>query len=379
MYAMGHGVASGAMCEHFQHSSETISKHVCEVTKALASLRFNYIKLPSLTDPVHPRIRHDDRFYPYFKDAIGAIDGTHVPVHILREKQARYWNCKGVISQNVMGVCGFDLVFQYVGVDFEGAATDMAVLRRAMDVDGFHILEGGREEEDDEPEEDPYLSVSASDMTAGGSLRDAIATQLRSPTRLKRESPITAKPCRTGASTSEPGELKIKAKPCQTEDPHSEAKEEHPPFQATPSDQFLEFGVDVRLCTLEQGGRRLPCPLHPSKQRAMSPSFFLFPITLYSVLRSAFITLSPHILHFIYSLPTSFSGLTPPHEVTHLELNLLCRPAGGSSKKSPCTLSRDLRVKGMLRPRNLLPSFSSDPHTSLGEGYLPIGHSVSLC
>ncbi|MQM06801.1 hypothetical protein Taro_039633 [Colocasia esculenta] len=67
IYAMGHGMASGAMCEHFQHSYETISKHVREVIKALASLRFTYIKLPSLTHPVHPRIQHDDRFYPYFK------------------------------------------------------------------------------------------------------------------------------------------------------------------------------------------------------------------------------------------------------------------------------------------------------------------------
>ncbi|MQM11680.1 hypothetical protein Taro_044588, partial [Colocasia esculenta] len=133
MYAMGHGVASGAMCKHFQHSSETISKHVREVTKALASLRFNYIKLPRLTDSMHPRIRDDDRFYPYFKDAIGAIDGTHVPAHILREKHARYRNRKGVISQNVIGVCGFDLVFQYVGVGFEGVDADMAVFRRALD------------------------------------------------------------------------------------------------------------------------------------------------------------------------------------------------------------------------------------------------------
>ncbi|MQL78514.1 hypothetical protein Taro_010949, partial [Colocasia esculenta] len=139
MYAMGHSVASGAMCEYFQHSSETISSR--EVTKALASLRFNYIKLPSLTDLVHPRIRHDDRFYSYFKDAIGAIDSTHIPAHILREKHARYRNRKGVISQNVMGVCGFDLVYQYVGVDFEGAAADLVVLRRAMDVGGFHVLE----------------------------------------------------------------------------------------------------------------------------------------------------------------------------------------------------------------------------------------------
>ncbi|MQM21433.1 hypothetical protein Taro_054474, partial [Colocasia esculenta] len=67
LYAMGHGVAIGAMCEHFQHSSETISYYVNRVIKAIALLRFTYIVLPTGTDPVHPRIRHDDRFYPYFK------------------------------------------------------------------------------------------------------------------------------------------------------------------------------------------------------------------------------------------------------------------------------------------------------------------------
>ncbi|MQL70395.1 hypothetical protein Taro_002710 [Colocasia esculenta] len=61
LYAMGHGVATGAMCEHFQHSSETISYYVNRVIKAIALLRFTYIVLPSETDPVHPRIRHDDR------------------------------------------------------------------------------------------------------------------------------------------------------------------------------------------------------------------------------------------------------------------------------------------------------------------------------
>ncbi|MQL97667.1 hypothetical protein Taro_030366, partial [Colocasia esculenta] len=60
------------------------------------------------------------------EDAIGASDGTHIPVHILQEKQARYRNRKGVVSQNVMGVCGFDIGFQYVGVGFEGAVADMA-------------------------------------------------------------------------------------------------------------------------------------------------------------------------------------------------------------------------------------------------------------
>ncbi|MQM19278.1 hypothetical protein Taro_052280 [Colocasia esculenta] len=67
LYAMGHGVPTGAMCEHFQHSSETISFYVNRVIKEIALLRFTYIVLPTGTDPVHPRIRHDDRIYPYFK------------------------------------------------------------------------------------------------------------------------------------------------------------------------------------------------------------------------------------------------------------------------------------------------------------------------
>ncbi|MQM04652.1 hypothetical protein Taro_037457 [Colocasia esculenta] len=129
LYAMGHGVATGAMCEHFQHSSETISFYVNRVIKAIALLRFTYIVLPIGTEPIHPRIRHDDRFYPYFKDAICAIDGTYIPAHVLKDRQARYRNRKNVISQNVMGVCGFDLIFHYVGVGFEGAAADMTVLR----------------------------------------------------------------------------------------------------------------------------------------------------------------------------------------------------------------------------------------------------------
>ncbi|MQM00608.1 hypothetical protein Taro_033344 [Colocasia esculenta] len=95
--------------------------------------------LPSGTDPVHPRICHDDRFYPYFKDAIGAIYGTYIPAHILKDRQARYRNRENVISQNVMGVCGFDLMFHYVSVGFKGAAADMTALRRAINVGGFTV------------------------------------------------------------------------------------------------------------------------------------------------------------------------------------------------------------------------------------------------
>ncbi|MQL72880.1 hypothetical protein Taro_005203, partial [Colocasia esculenta] len=167
LYAMGHGVAIGAMCEHFQHSSEIISYYVNRVIKVIALLRFTYIMVPNGTDPVHHRIRHDDRFYQYFKDAIGAIDGTYIPAHVLKDKQARYRNRKNVISQNVTGVSGFDLIFHYVSVGFEGAAADMTVLRRAIDAGGFTI-----------PLDDPNLVVTPPDMQAGEILRTQIATQI---------------------------------------------------------------------------------------------------------------------------------------------------------------------------------------------------------
>lgn len=67
LYAMGHGVATGAMCEHFQHSSQTISHHVNHVCNAIVELRGTYIQLPRTTEEVHPIIRHNEKFYPYFK------------------------------------------------------------------------------------------------------------------------------------------------------------------------------------------------------------------------------------------------------------------------------------------------------------------------
>ncbi|MQL82225.1 hypothetical protein Taro_014696 [Colocasia esculenta] len=81
LYAVRHGVATGAMCEHFQHSSETISYYVNRVIKAIALLQFTYIVLPTGTDPVHPRIHHDDRFYPYFKKSV--LASTWMDAHVM--------------------------------------------------------------------------------------------------------------------------------------------------------------------------------------------------------------------------------------------------------------------------------------------------------
>lgn len=63
---------------------------------------------------------------------MGAIDGTHIPAMVPIRDAASYRNRKGVISQNVLAVCNFDLEFIYVLSGWEGSAHDSKVLYDAL-------------------------------------------------------------------------------------------------------------------------------------------------------------------------------------------------------------------------------------------------------
>ncbi|XVF55890.1 hypothetical protein PTKIN_Ptkin06aG0072600 [Pterospermum kingtungense] len=78
------------------------------------------------------KIRESTRFYPYFKDCIGAIDGTHIPAMVTRRDKSSYRNRRGIISQNVLVACNFDLEFIYVLSGWEGSAHDSKVLSDAL-------------------------------------------------------------------------------------------------------------------------------------------------------------------------------------------------------------------------------------------------------
>ncbi|OAY81606.1 hypothetical protein ACMD2_21338, partial [Ananas comosus] len=101
LYGIGHGVANRILAETFQYSEETISRHFNNVLRGIVRLKDDYIMLPSSNAAVHPRIRDNPNFH-HFKNAIGAIDGTHIPVAIERSKQAPFRCRKGFTSQNMM-------------------------------------------------------------------------------------------------------------------------------------------------------------------------------------------------------------------------------------------------------------------------------------
>ncbi|XP_073049526.1 uncharacterized protein [Primulina eburnea] len=81
---------------------------------------------------VPEKIRESTRFYPYFKNCIGAIDGTHIPATVFGHDTNSYRNRHGTISQNVLAACNFDLEFIYVLSGWEGSAHDSNILTDAL-------------------------------------------------------------------------------------------------------------------------------------------------------------------------------------------------------------------------------------------------------
>ena len=57
------------------------------ILDAVTSLAFYhvYVKLPDTDTPLHSYIANNLKFFPFFKDSLGALDGTHVAAtHSLR-------------------------------------------------------------------------------------------------------------------------------------------------------------------------------------------------------------------------------------------------------------------------------------------------------
>jgi hypothetical protein len=100
-----------------------------------------YVQIPGVDDPVLPQIRNNPKFWPYFKDALAAIDGSHIHSAPPASERAFCRNRKGFISQNCLFACSFDLKFVYSFTGWEGSATDARVYEDALTKD-LHIPDG---------------------------------------------------------------------------------------------------------------------------------------------------------------------------------------------------------------------------------------------
>ncbi|KAK8916001.1 hypothetical protein KSP39_PZI022367 [Platanthera zijinensis] len=133
LYILAQGGSIRLAKERFQHSTETISRYF---SKGLTSLLLLSAEVIKPMDPqfreIPAEIRCDARYMPFFKDCVGAIDGTHVDARIPVEDQVRYIGRHGTTTQNVMAVCDFNMCFTFSLAGWEGTAHDSRIFARVL-------------------------------------------------------------------------------------------------------------------------------------------------------------------------------------------------------------------------------------------------------
>lgn len=88
VHMLGHWVGNRNIQERFQHSAETVSRHFHHVLVSCHRLTFNYIKSQdSRFHVAHKKLKDNKRCWPFFKDAIRAIDGTHIQCAVSSSEQ----------------------------------------------------------------------------------------------------------------------------------------------------------------------------------------------------------------------------------------------------------------------------------------------------
>ncbi|KAH7841700.1 hypothetical protein Vadar_033186 [Vaccinium darrowii] len=131
LYLLSHSATNSEVSFFFRRSGETTSRHFHKFLRAVISMEEHFLKQPEGSQ-VPLEISASNRFYPYFKDYVGALDGTHVAVKVSSKDAPRYRGRKGYPTLNVLAACTFDLRFTYVLPGWEGTAYDSRIIKNAL-------------------------------------------------------------------------------------------------------------------------------------------------------------------------------------------------------------------------------------------------------
>ncbi|KAL0549689.1 hypothetical protein IC582_014176 [Cucumis melo] len=130
---LGHSFSNRMVQERFQHSGEIVSRWFNIVLDVICHMVVDIIKP---TDPqfktTSDKIKQDTRYWLYFKDCIGAIDGTHIHVVAPKGRHIPYIGRKSITTQNIMVVCDFNMCFTFVWAGWKGAAYNARTFVEAL-------------------------------------------------------------------------------------------------------------------------------------------------------------------------------------------------------------------------------------------------------
>jgi hypothetical protein len=107
LFAKVHVTGVSASCpEDLSSNASSDEEDIMEITA-------NDKPKDSTFSNAHDKMK-EDRFWPHFKGAIGAIDGLHVEVVMPIDEVINYTCRHGYTSQNVLAICDFNMRFTFV-------------------------------------------------------------------------------------------------------------------------------------------------------------------------------------------------------------------------------------------------------------------------
>ncbi|XP_042476667.1 protein ALP1-like isoform X2 [Macadamia integrifolia] len=142
LHILGHNERNRSIVHTYERSGETVSRYFRLVLDVLLDMQDDFIRPPKNETPSY--IASNNKWMPYFKDCIGAIDGTHIPVSIAPTFESRFKGPNQWPSQNVLAACDFDLQFTFVLSGWEGSASDSRVLASAISMEHGIVCHAGR-------------------------------------------------------------------------------------------------------------------------------------------------------------------------------------------------------------------------------------------
>ncbi len=96
----------------------------------------------NISTPLSERVAYNPKFFPFFEDAVGAIDGTHILVSPPIGERAAFRDRKGNLSQNVLAACNFDMKFTDLMTGWEGSVADSTLWVEGQRSGAVSIPEG---------------------------------------------------------------------------------------------------------------------------------------------------------------------------------------------------------------------------------------------
>lgn len=132
LYAMAGGHSVRSVNNRMVRCNATVNRYFHRVLNAVNEMAADIIKPVDPNNfPQHYQLAQDDAFLP-FAGAVGAIDGTHVPLLVCRDNSIPHRNRHNETSRNVLTIIGWDEQVMFVDVGWPGSVHDQRVLSEAV-------------------------------------------------------------------------------------------------------------------------------------------------------------------------------------------------------------------------------------------------------